>query len=75
MHNGVGKSGNCGCVVWTVLWGIWKERNSRTFSRTYDSVHNLWDKILDWVAIWVKSHKDFRHISISELTMGWSFLM
>ena len=63
------------CAVWAVLWGIWIERNARVFSDVYDSVHNLWDKILYWVAIWIKNHKDFRHISLSDLSMGWSFLL
>ena len=63
------------CVVWAVLWGIWKEMNSRTFSNENVSAFNLWDKILFWVAIWIKSRQDFRHISFSDLSMGWSFLL
>ena len=63
------------CVVWDVLWGIWNERNSRIFSNMYDSEHNLWDKIIYWVAIWVKNHKDFKHFSIFVLSMGWSSLL
>ena len=43
------------CVIWAVLWGIWKERNSRIFSDQFVSVFNLWDKILFLVALWVKS--------------------
>ena len=35
----------------------------------------LWDKIRYWVAIWVKSRKEFRHIRLSDLSMGWSFLL
>ena len=62
-------------VVWAVLWGIWRERNSRTFTNEYKPVFNLWDKILYWVAIWVKNRKDFRCIPISDLSMGWSFLL
>ena len=62
-------------VVWEVLWGIRGERNSRTFTYKYKSIFNLWDKILYSVAIWVKSRKDFRCIPISDLSMGWSFLL
>ena len=62
-------------AVWAVLWGIWKERNSRTFSDEYVSAFNLWDKILFWMGTWIKSRKDFRHISFSDLSMGWSFLL
>ena len=63
------------CVVWAVLWGIWNERNSRTFSDENILAFNLWDKILFWVAIWIKTRQDFRHISFSDLSMGWSFLL
>ena len=63
------------CVVWAVLWGIWIKRNSRIFRDEYVSVFNLWDNILYWVAIWVKSCKDFKFIPFSELSMGWSFLL
>ena len=63
------------CVVWAVLWGIWKERNSRTFNDDYVSAFNVWDKILFWVAIWIMSHQDFSQISLSDLSMGWSFLL
>ena len=52
------------CVVWAILWGIWKERNFRTFNDEFDSIFVLWDKIRYWVAIWVKSSKDFRHIPL-----------
>ena len=62
-------------VVRAVLWGIWKERNSRTFIEEYESVFNLWDKILYWVAIWVKSRQDFRCTPASDLSIGWSFLL
>ena len=63
------------CAVWAVLWGIWKERNLRTFNNEYNSAFGLWDKILYWVAIWVKSRKDFRHLPLSDLSIGWSFLL
>ena len=63
------------CVVWAVLWGIWKERNLRIFNDNYNSVFNLWDKILYWVAICVKSRKDFRYIPLSDLSMGWNFVL
>ena len=63
------------CMVWTVLWGIWRERNSRIFNSVYESFYNLWDKILYWLAIWVKSCKDFNDISFLDLSMGWSFLL
>ena len=62
-------------VVWVVLWGIWKERNAKTFTDEYESVFNLWDKILYWVTIWVKSRKAFRIIPFFDLSMGWSFLL
>ena len=62
-------------VVWAVSWGIWRERNSRIFKEEYESVFNLWDKILYWVAIWVKSCKHFTGIPFSALSMGWSFLL
>ena len=26
------------CVVWVVLWAIWKEKNSRIFNKEYASV-------------------------------------
>ena len=58
------------CAVWAVLWGIWLERNSRTFNDDYVSVYNVWDKILLCVAIWIKNHQDFIHISFSDLSMG-----
>ena len=61
------------CVVWAVLWGIWRERNSRTFNNVYGSFYNLWDKILYWVAIWVKSCKDFNDIPFSDLSIGVEF--
>ena len=63
------------CVVWAVLWGIWLERNSRTFFGEYVSVFNLWDKILFWVALWVKSRKEYKFIQFFDLSMGWSFLL
>ena len=63
------------CVVWAVLWGIWKERNSRIFSDEYVSVFNLRDKILFWVALWIKSRQDFRDIPLFDLSKGWSFLL
>ena len=62
-------------VVWAVLWGIWKERNSRIFCEEVVTSFTLWDKILYWVAIWAKSLKDFRLIPLSNLSMGWSFLL
>ena len=63
------------CVVWVVLWGIWKERKSRIFNDQFASVFDLWDKILFWVVLWIKSRQDFRHILLSDLSMGWSFLL
>ena len=63
------------CVLWAVLWGIWKERNSRTFNDEKISPFNLWDNILVWVATWIKSHQEFRLISFSDLSMGWSFIL
>ena len=62
-------------AVWAVLWAIWKERNSRIFSDKYNSVTNLWDKILFWVGVWVKTLKDFKSTSLTDLSMGWSFLL
>ena len=62
-------------VVWAVTWGIWRERNSRIFADECESVFNLWDKILYWVAIWVKSSKHFRSILFSDLSMGVEFLI
>ena len=63
------------CVVWTVLWAIWIERNSRTFNKDSLSVSNVWDKILLSVAIWIKNVRDFRNTPLSVLSMGWSFLL
>ena len=62
-------------AVWAVLWGIWKEKNARLFSDEYNSAFILWDKILFWMAIWIKSHQDLRLISFFDLSMGWSFLL
>ena len=62
-------------VVRAVLWGIWKERNSRIFSDEFVSAFTLWDKIHYWVAIWAKSRQDFRDIPLTDLYMGWSFLL
>ena len=63
------------CAIWAVSWAIWKERNSRIFSNEYVPVSNLWDKILFWVGIWVKTLNDFRSFSLTDLSMGWSFLL
>ena len=57
-------------VVLAVLWGIWKERNSKIFCDEVVSVYSLWDKILYWVALWAKSQKDFSYILLSDLSMG-----
>ena len=29
------------CVVWTVLWGVWGERNSRTFNNMYTNLFSI----------------------------------
>ena len=63
------------CAVWAISWAIWKERNTRIFSEEYVPVSNLWDKILFWVGIWVKTLTDFRSISLTDLSTGWSFLL
>ena len=63
------------CSVWAVLWSSWIKRNSRIFRDEYVSVFNMWDNILDWVAIWIKSCKNFKFIPFSKLSMGWSFLL
>ena len=62
-------------VVWPIIWGIWREKNSRIFTDVYESVFNLWDKILFWVATWVKSSKDFKCFPFSDLSIRWSFLL
>ena len=63
------------CAVWAVMWAIWKERNSRIFNEKYLSASNLWDKIMFWVGTWVKTLKDFESVSLTALSMGWSFLL
>ena len=63
------------CVVWAVTWAIWKERNSRTFGEDFVSVSILWDKILFWVAIWIKNLSYFSSFSVTDLSMGWSFFL
>ena len=63
------------CAVWAVTWATWKERNSRIFTEKYVSIFNLWDKILFWVGIWVKTLSVFKNISLTDLSMGWKFLL
>ena len=58
-------------VIWAVLWGIWKEKNSRIFGDDYVSASNLWDKILYWVAIWAKSRVSVKKNRVSVGLTRW----
>jgi len=57
-----------GCLVHSVFWNIWTERNRRIFEN-YEgvSVGELWDRVKFWAALWASVTIDFKDYSYSTI--------
>ena len=55
------------CATYATVWGIWLERNFRTFNDRFSHKQILWDKIRRLASIWCKAHNLFRGISLSNM--------
>ncbi|ONI36148.1 hypothetical protein PRUPE_1G572100 [Prunus persica] len=57
-----------GCLVHSVFWIIWMERNRRIFE-DYKGVRvsDLWDRVKYWAAFWASVTKDFKDYSYSTI--------
>ncbi|CAL9018470.1 unnamed protein product [Prunus brigantina] len=56
------------CLVHSVFWNIWMERNRRIFEDYKGvGVRDLWDRVKYWAALWASVTKDFKDYSYSTI--------
>ncbi|CAL2262014.1 unnamed protein product [Prunus armeniaca] len=57
-----------GCLVHSVFWNIWMERNRRIFEDYKGvGVSDLWDRVKYWAALWASVTEDFKDYSVSTI--------
>lgn len=61
--------------VGAVLWSIWKERNSRTFSDSSRNVAALREDILALTGFWASSSDLFCNYEASLISLNWEVFM
>ncbi|CAL8992526.1 unnamed protein product [Prunus brigantina] len=65
---GLGKRASTlwGCLVHSVFWNIWIERNRRIFEDYKGvGVSELWDRVKYWAALWASVTEDFKDYALS----------
>ena len=59
------------CIVLSLLWVIWIERNNRIFVDIVMSIEDLFEKAEYLASLWASSDKTFKEFPFSLIVLNW----